>query len=205
MKESNKNSNLTWHEGKVTYEDRCRVLKQRGLVVWFTGLPGSGKSTIAVEVEKELNRQGKAVYRLDGDNIRHGLNCDLGFSEADRNENIRRVAEVAALFKDAGLIVLVAFISPYKKMREFARERVGKESFIEVYVKADIGTCAGRDPKGMYEKAIKGEIKDFTGVSSPYEEPEKPEVVVDTRVLSVDASVKLVLDAIWHILRLDKI
>ncbi|WP_156801238.1 adenylyl-sulfate kinase [Halobacteroides halobius] len=188
--------NITWHEGEVTYQDRCAVLDQPGLVIWFTGLSGSGKSTIAVEVEKQLVAQKKAVYRLDGDNVRHGLNSDLGFTPEDRNENIRRIAEVAALFKDAGLITLASFISPYQESRAFARERAGRDNFIEVYVKADVKTCADRDPKGLYEQAKKGEIDNFTGISAPYEEPVDPEVVVDTRELSLEEAVNQVLAAI---------
>lgn len=188
--------NIVWHEGKVTYEERCQVLGQRGLVVWFTGLSGSGKSTIAVELEKELLKRNKVVYRLDGDNIRFGLNSDLGFSEKDRNENIRRITEVAELFRHAGLIVLVSFISPYRKMRELARERIGQDNFLEVYVKADIATCALRDPKGLYAKAEAGEIKNFTGISDVYEEPEIPDLVLDTTHLTVEESVKVLLDKI---------
>mgnify|MGYP006287531243 CR=1 FL=1 len=188
--------NIIYHKGKVEYEDRCRVLNQKGLVVWFTGLSGSGKSTIAVEVEKRLNEMDKAVYRLDGDNTRLGLNSDLGFSKEDRDENIRRVAEVAALFKDAGIITLASFISPFKKMRDFARERAGENGFIEVYIKADIETCKGRDPKGLYKKAMNGEIQNFTGVNSPYEEPENPELVIDTGKISINDSAKLVVDFI---------
>ncbi|WP_408955679.1 adenylyl-sulfate kinase [Natroniella sp. ANB-PHB2] len=190
-------SNIVWHEGKVSYQDRCKNLGQEGLVIWFTGLFASGKSTIAVELEKELIKLGKAVYRLDGDNVRHGLNYDLGFSKEDRDENIRRIAEVAALFKDAGLIVLVSFISPYKNIRDFAREKAGgKHNFIEVYVKADIDTCAKRDPKGLYQKDKKGEIDNFTGISAPYEEPKNPELVIDTTKLSVKESIKQILNLI---------
>lgn len=188
--------NIVWHEGKVSYEERCRNLGQRGLVAWFTGLSGSGKSTIAVELEKELLRLNKAVYRLDGDNIRFGLNSDLGFSEQDRDENIRRIIEVAALFQDAGLIVLVCFISPYLKMREFAREKIGRDHFLEVYVKADIETCKERDPKGLYAKALKGEIQNFTGISDVYEEPERPDVILDTDILPVGESVGQLLERI---------
>ncbi|TDX50981.1 adenylyl-sulfate kinase [Orenia marismortui] len=194
MEESKKN--IVWHEGKVSYEDRCDNLDQEGLVVWFTGLSGAGKSTVAVEVEKELIKLGKAVYRLDGDNVRHGLNSDLGFTAEDRNENIRRIAEVAALFKDAGLITLASFISPYQEIRNFARERAGEDNFIEVYVKADVDTCAERDPKGLYEKAKSGEIKNFTGISAPYEVPENAELIIDTTKLSVADSVKKVLGVI---------
>lgn len=192
-KNCTKSTNVVWSSGKVTYGDRCKNLGQQGLVLWFTGLSGSGKSTIAIEVEKELIKRGRAVYRLDGDNIRHGLNSDLGFSEEDRNENIRRIAEVAALFKDAGIITLVSFISPYRKMREFAREKIGQNSFIEIYVKANVETCAKRDPKGLYMKAKKGEIEKFTGISSPYEEPENPEIIINTEKLSVLESVEYIL------------
>lgn len=192
------NKNITWHSGKVSYDDRCNKLGQNGVVVWFTGLSGAGKSTIAVELEKKLIKKGKIVYRLDGDNMRHGLNSDLGFTAEDRDENIRRIAEVAALFKDAGLIVLAAFISPYEKMREFAKEKTGDNSFIEVYVKADVQTCAKRDPKGLYEKAIKGEIDNFTGISAPYEAPKNPDLVVDTTKLSVEEAVNKVMEKILN-------
>lgn len=188
--------NLTKHEGKVSYEDRCHNMKQPGLVIWFTGLSGSGKSTIAVELERWLFERKKAVYRLDGDNIRYGLNNDLGFSETDRFENLRRITEVAALIKDAGLIVLVSSISPYRQMREFARQKVGEDSFVEVYVKATVETCAIRDPKGLYDKAKKGEIKDFTGISAPYEEPLSPEIIINTDQLTINESV----DMVWEYL-----
>lgn len=193
------NSNIVWHKGKVEYEERCENLKQKGLVLWFTGLSGSGKSTIAVEVEKQLYEKGYATYLLDGDNIRHGLNSNLGFSDEDREENLRRIREVAALFKDAGLITLVSFISPFRKSREDARQLIGEENFIEIYIKADIETCSKRDPKGLYEKALKGEIPEFTGISSPYEEPENPEILVDTRVLSIDESVARIVERIIEI------
>ncbi len=172
------------------------MLDQSGLVVWFTGLSASGKSTIAVEVEKQLNQRGLATYRLDGDNVRHGLNSDLGFSPEDRKENIRRIAEVAALFKEAAVITLASFISPYQESRDFARQRAGDDNFIEVYVKADVETCAQRDPKGLYEKAKQGEIENFTGVSAPYEEPEDPELVIDTVELSLEESVEKVVEEI---------
>ncbi len=189
-----KSDNVVWHSGQVTYEDRCALLNQKGVVLWFTGLSGSGKSTIAVEVERRLTAAGKLTYRLDGDNVRHGLNADLGFSAEDRDENIRRIAETAVLFKDAGLITLVSFISPFRKMRQFARERAGKEHFIEIYVKADVETCASRDPKGLYKKAQKGEIQDFTGVSSPYEVPQQAEIVIDTARSSVEACAEQVIE-----------
>jgi len=188
-------NNITYHEGKVTKADRCRVLGQKGLVVWLTGLSGSGKSTIAVEAEKILNSMGKAVYRLDGDNIRFGLNSDLGFSEKDRYENIRRISEVCALFQDAGLIVIASFISPLVKMRQMAREKAGKD-FMEVYVKADVETCMKRDPKGLYKKALNGEIQDFTGISSPYEAPVNPELILDTQNNPLDECVRRLVDKI---------
>ena len=184
-----KSENITYHGGKVTRDERFSALGQRGLIVWLTGLSASGKSTIAVEVEKVLVHMGMAVYRLDGDNVRFGLNSDLGFSEADRFENIRRIAEVCALFQDAGMIVLASFISPLKKMRDTAREKA-PDAFLEVYVKADVAACAKRDPKGLYEKAFKGEIKDFTGVSAPYEEPENPELILDTEKNSLSECVQ---------------
>lgn len=188
--------NVVWQLGKVSYEERCRYLKQRGLVIWFTGLSGAGKSTIAVELEKELLSHGRAAYRLDGDNIRMGLNSDLGFSESDRNENIRRTAEVAALFQDAGLIVLVAFISPYREMREKARTTIGSEHFSEIYVKADLETCEKRDTKGFYRKARLGQIENFTGISDVYEEPEKPDLILDTESMTVEEAVQQVLKVI---------
>jgi adenylylsulfate kinase len=195
-------NNLTWRDGQVTHADRCRLLGQKGLVVWFTGLSAAGKSTIAMAVERELLQQGRAIYLLDGDNLRHGLNSDLGFSEADRNENVRRTAEVATLLRDAGLIVLVALISPYRKMREFARERVGSDTFIEVYVKADLATCRERDPKGLYQKAFNGELPLFTGVSDPYETPPQPELVLDTTQLSVPEATEIVVKYLCNLLPL---
>lgn len=188
--------NLVWHKGKVEYEDRCKLIKQKGLVIWLTGLSGSGKSTIAVELEKELTKAGKLVYRLDGDNIRQGLCSDLGFLEEDRNENIRRITEVAQLFKDAGIITLVSFISPLESMRKTAKDKIGEDAFVEVYVNASVETCIKRDPKGMYKKAIDGQIKDFTGISAVYEIPENPEVVIDTEHLTVDESISAILEKI---------
>jgi adenylylsulfate kinase len=191
-------AHLTWHQGKVNYPDRCALLGQHGLVVWFTGLSGSGKSTLAVEVEKELIGQGRLAYRLDGDNIRHGLNSDLGFTESNRNENIRRIAEVAALFKDAGIITLVAFISPFRQMREFARQRCGGSSFLEVFLNADLETLKTRDVKGLYARALIGELPDFTGVSAPYEPPEAPDLKIDTGKVPVQKAVAMILDKINH-------
>lgn len=188
--------NLVWQNGKVKYEDRCKLINQKGLVIWFTGMSGSGKSTIAVELENELAQIGKLVYRLDGDNIRHGLCSDLGFSEEDRNENIRRITEVANLFKDSGVITLVSFISPLRSMRKLAKDKIGNDNFVEVYVKASVETCIKRDPKGMYKKAIAGEIENFTGISATYENPENPDIVVDTENLTIDESVKIIMDYI---------
>ncbi len=188
----NKNENIVWHNNKVSYENRCDVLGQKGVVVWFTGLSGSGKSTVAVELEKMLNEAGKAVYLLDGDNIRCGINSDLGFSDEDRNENIRRISEIAALFQDAGMITLVSFISPFRKMRQFARERAGEGNFIEVYVNTDFETCMERDPKGLYKK----QIKNFTGKDSSYEEPLNPEIVLDTVKYSPEECAKQVYELV---------
>ncbi|MFW5790248.1 MAG: adenylyl-sulfate kinase [Bacillota bacterium] len=188
--------NLFKVEGEVSFKDRCKNLGQLGQVIWFTGLSGSGKSTLAVNLEKELINQGKAVYRLDGDNIRTGLNSDLGFSAEDRTENIRRIAEVARLFKDAGIITLASFISPYEKDRQEARKIIGSEYFTEVYVKAKLDTCIDRDPKGLYKKAKKGEIDNFTGISAPYEEPENPDMIIDTDMLSLEESVNKLIKII---------
>ncbi len=167
--------------------------RHKGGVLWLTGLSGAGKSTLAIEVERALFGVGYHVYVLDGDNLRHGLNSNLGFSHEDRTENIRRVGEVAALFADAGFICISAFISPYRADREKARKAAGP-GFHEIYVKADIATCERRDPKGLYERARRGEIPDFTGISAPYEVPEVPELTVDTMAFSVEESVGQVLD-----------
>ena len=168
MKEQ-KATNIVWHDHKVERVEREHLLKQKGVVLWFTGLSGSGKSTIANELSYKLHKMGKLSYILDGDNIRHGLNKDLGFSPEDRKENIRRISEVASLFADAGFITITAFISPYRVDRDFCRGLAGEGRFIEIYAKASLDTCEKRDPKGMYKKAIAGKIKEFTVVSSPYE------------------------------------
>ena len=184
-----KSTNITWHASHVVRADRERLLGQRGCTVWLTGLSGSGKSTIAVAAERELVRRGRLAYVLDGDNVRHGLNKNLGFSPADRTENIRRIGEVSKLFTDAGVIVLTSFISPYRSDRDGVRALMGEGDFIEVYVAASLETCEGRDVKGLYEKARKGEIKEFTGISAPYEEPAKPELRIDTNAQTVEQSV----------------
>ncbi len=182
------------HKHKVTREDRSRIKGHKPFALWFTGLSGSGKSTLANEVEYILNKKYRVhTYLLDGDNIRKGLNRDLGFSQRDREENIRRISEVVRLFVDAGLVVLTAFISPYRKDRAFARSLLNEGEFIEIYVKAPLEVCESRDPKGLYKKARAGEIKQFTGIDDPYEEPENPEIVVGTDKLSVEESVDVIL------------
>ncbi len=192
MKEQ-KATNITWHEHKVSREEREKLLGQKGVILWFTGLSGSGKSTVANEVSHRLHQMGKLNYILDGDNIRHGLNKDLGFSPEDRAENIRRISEVANLFADAGVITITAFISPYRKDRDFCRSLAGDGRFIEIYVKASLETCEKRDPKGLYKKARAGEIKEFTGISAPYEEPLNPEIILDSDNLSIEEEVEKVL------------
>jgi adenylyl-sulfate kinase len=187
------NRNIVWQQTKVTREDRERVLGQRGRVVWFTGLSGSGKSTLAAEVERELNQLGRAVYLLDGDNLRFGLCSDLGFTADGRRENIRRIGEVSRLFADAGIIVLAAFISPYRKDRQCLREKLDDDQFIEVHVSTPLEVCEERDVKGLYEKARKGEIEHFTGISAPYEEPVDPEVRVDTSEIPLEKATELVI------------
>jgi adenylylsulfate kinase len=172
--------NITWHGGQIGRREREQLLGQRGATVWLTGLSGSGKSTIAVAAEAELVKRGKLAYVLDGDNVRHGLNKNLGFSPADRTENIRRIAEVAKLFTDCGVLAFTSFISPYRADRAAARALFAGGDFIEVYVAADVATCEGRDPKGLYKQARAGKIPEFTGISAPYEAPEKPELVLDT-------------------------
>jgi len=188
-----KSKNITWHELGISKQDREKKNRHKGVVVWLTGLPSSGKSTIAIELQALLFELGCNVYVLDGDNIRHGLNKDLGFSPEDREENIRRIGEVAKLFADAGFIIITSFISPYKRDRKRAREIVGEGNFVEVFVNADISICEARDTKGLYKKARLGEIKEFTGVSAPYERPQNPEVVVDTKNQTREESAKDIL------------
>jgi len=188
-----KSTNITWHASEVGRADREKLLGQKGATVWLTGLSGSGKSTIAVAAEQALIQNGRMAYVLDGDNIRHGLNSNLGFSPEDRTENIRRIGEVAKLFTDAGIIVFSSFISPYRADRDAVREIMGPGDFIEVHVEATVETCEGRDVKGLYKKARAGEIPEFTGISAPYEAPEKPELVVDTNSQSVEESVAAVV------------
>ena len=175
-----KSKNIVWHHATITREDRENLFSQKGIVIWFTGLSGSGKSTLANEVEVQLFERGCHTYILDGDNIRHGLNKDLGFSPKDREENIRRIGEVAHLFSQAGIIVMTAFISPYRADRDIARKLNKEGEFIEVYCRCSLDECERRDTKGLYKKARAGQIPEFTGISAPYEEPEKPELILDT-------------------------
>ena len=188
-----KATNITWHAAAVTAEDREKLLNQKGCVIWFTGLSGSGKSTLANAVGQVLHQQQHHTYVLDGDNVRHGLNKNLGFSPADREENIRRIGEVAKLFADAGTIVLTAFISPYRTDRDQARALIADGRFVEVFVDCPLEVCEERDTKGLYKKARTGEIKEFTGISAPYEPPLNPEVTVNTAALSIEECAQAVV------------
>ncbi|MFQ5965104.1 MAG: adenylyl-sulfate kinase [Candidatus Scalinduaceae bacterium] len=189
-----KATNIKWHHGKITKEDRRKLMKQRGVTIWLTGLSGSGKSTIAVELEHALVENKHQAYILDGDNIRHGLNKNLGFSPEDRSENIRRIGEVAKLFTDANILTITAFISPYKEDRDNARALQKEGEFIEVYVKCPLDVCEQRDTKGLYKKARAGEVKEFTGISAPYEEPSDPELTIDSSELSIEESTRAILN-----------
>ena len=186
--------NIVWHPNKVNRKDREKIKNQKGVVLWFTGLSGSGKSTIANELEYKLNQMGYHTYLLDGDNIRHGLNKDLGFNEEDRSENIRRISEVAKLFVDAGIITITAFISPFIKDRKKAKNIIGNNDFIEVFIDTPFEECARRDPKGLYKKALRGEIKNFTGIDSPYEKPINPDIYIDTIKNDIISSVDLIIN-----------
>jgi adenylylsulfate kinase (apsK) len=186
-------TNLTWHQSQVSKTERAQLKHQRPCVIWFTGLSGAGKSTLANALECALHARGRHSYLLDGDNVRHGLNRDLGFSDSDRVENIRRIAEVAKLFVDAGLIVMTAFISPFRADRQLARDLVAAGEFIEVHVATPLAVCEERDPKGLYRKARAGQIPNFTGIDSAYEEPLAPELVVDTAANDLAGCVELVL------------
>lgn len=189
-------TNITWHRGKVSREERADKLEQNAATVWLTGLSASGKSTLAFELERRLLDLGCVAYVLDGDNVRHGLSRDLGFSHEDRSENIRRIAEVAKLFNDAGIVLITAFISPYRADRDLARGIVGTERFVEAYLSADIAVCESRDPKGLYRKARTGQLAGFTGVSAPYEPPLNAEITIDTGELSIDRSLDRMLDVV---------
>ena len=188
-----KNSNLIYHQASVTRQRRNNLNKHRSIVLWFTGLSGSGKSTLAHALEEKLFQKGLRTFVLDGDNVRHGLNSNLDFSEADRTENIRRISEVSKLMIEAGLIVMTAFISPFKKDRNEARSLISNDHFIEIFCKASLETCEERDVKGLYKLARAGEIKNYTGIDSPYEIPENPELIINTDKETLDYSVTKIL------------
>ncbi|ARN74958.1 adenylyl-sulfate kinase [Oceanicoccus sagamiensis] len=190
-----KATNVHWHEGEVTREDRNKILKQKGATLWFTGLSGSGKSTVAVALEQALAAKAKLTYRLDGDNIRLGINKNLGFSAEDRTENIRRIGEISKLFVDVGVITLSSFVSPYRADRDLVRElhEAAGMQFIEVFVDVPLDVAESRDPKGLYKKARAGEIPNFTGISDPYEEPLNAEVVLNSHEMSLEEEVNVLL------------
>jgi len=188
-----KSQNITWHHAIITKEDRERLLGQKGITLWFTGLSCSGKSTLAIEVEKKLYERGHLTYILDGDNIRHGLNKNLGFSPEDREENIRRIGEVAHLFRQAGIINMTAFISPYRADRKKARDLSKEDEFIEIFCRCSLDTCEKRDRKGLYKKAKAGEVPEFTGISAPYEEPENPEITIETDKETIEEGVNKII------------
>lgn len=191
-----KATNVTWQDGEVTREDRYQILRQKGATIWFTGLSGSGKSTIAVALENALFQQGKLSYRLDGDNVRLGINKNLGFSEEDRTENIRRIGEISKLFGDAGTIALSSFISPYRADRDEVRRlhEATNLKFVEVFVDCSLEVAEDRDPKGLYKKARAGEIKNFTGIDDPYEAPEKPEIHLNTDRMTLEEEVSTIIN-----------
>src|SRR5258706_96885 len=191
--EETKSTNVQWHEGTVTREARHRLLKQKGATLWLTGLSGSGKSTVACALEQALMDRGHLAYRLDGDNIRMGINKNLGFSAEDRAENIRRIGEISKLFTDAGVIAITSFISPYKKDRDAVRASMKPGEFVEVYINVSLAGAEKRDPKGLYKKARAGEIKGFTGIDDPYEAPEKAEIVIDTEKMDARAAAQQIL------------
>ena len=197
MQKETKSENITWQQGSIDLAQRETLLGQKGCVLWLTGLSGSGKSTIANVLEEKLVRRGRLAYILDGDNLRHGLNKDLGFSADDRTENIRRVGEVAALFAHAGVITITAFISPYRDGRAAARQMVGDAGFLEIFLDTPLTECEKRDPKGLYRKARKGEISDFTGIDAPYESPEKPEISLQTHQMDPIQCADFILDELY--------
>lgn len=190
-----KATNVHWHDGEISSQDRGKLLGQKGATIWFTGLSGSGKSTVAVALESALFARGKLSYRLDGDNIRLGINKNLGFSEEDRAENIRRIGEISKLFVDTGVITLSSFVSPYRRDRDLVRELhdAGGMTFIEVFVDVPLSVAEDRDPKGLYKKARAGEIKNFTGIDDPYEAPENPEIVLNSHEMSLEEEVDVLL------------
>ena len=188
-----KSSNVIYHHASVTRQRRNKLNEHRSVVLWFTGLSGSGKSTLAHALEEKLYQKGCRTFVLDGDNVRHGLNSNLDFSESGRTENIRRISEVSKLMLESGLIVMTAFISPFNKDRSEARKLISSDDFIEIYCKASLDTCETRDIKGLYKRARAGEIKNYTGIDSPYEAPENPELIIDTDNQSLDESVSTIL------------
>ena len=198
--------NIKFQHFALTQIERANIKHQNPMCLWMTGLSGAGKSTLANALEQELNKKGKHTYILDGDNLRHGLNSDLGFSDADRNENVRRAAEAAQLMVDAGLIVIVGLISPFKKERDWARSLFKTNQFKEIHISTSLQECEQRDTKGLYKKARRGEVKDFTGIDSPYEAPENPDVMVDTQNKTVEECVHMILqkvglvwvDGVWN-------
>lgn len=196
-----KSQNITSHISKVSILERAAIQGQNAVTIWLTGLSASGKSTLAFELERRLHDLGHPSYVLDGDNIRHGLCRDLGFSPENRKENIRRIAEVARLFNEAGLVTITAFISPYREDRAVARDILGPDRFVEIHVAADIAVCEYRDPRGLYRRARAGEILDFTGISAPYEAPKNPAMRIDTGVLSIEQSLVHLLDTVLPLLR----
>ena len=189
-----KSSNVIYHQASVTRQRRNKLNNHRSIVLWFTGLSGSGKSTLAHALEEKLFQKGCRTFVLDGDNVRHGLNSNLDFSEAGRTENIRRISEVSKLMLESGLIVMTAFISPINKDRDEARQLISSDDFIEIYCKASLETCESRDVKGLYKRARAGEIKNYTGIDSPYESPENPELIIDTDNHSLGESVSIILN-----------
>ena len=190
------NKNIKFQHFSLTQTERADIKQQTPMCLWMTGLSGAGKSTLANILEQELRKMGKHTYILDGDNLRHGLNSDLGFSDADRNENVRRAGEVAKLMVDAGLIVIVGLISPFKKERDWARSLFKENQFKEVYISTTLSLCEQRDVKGLYEKARRGEVKDFTGIDSPYEVPDNPEFIIDTHNKTVEECVQIILQEV---------
>jgi adenylylsulfate kinase len=195
---NNESNNVTWFDGYITRAERETLHGHKGAVVWFTGLSASGKSTIAHYLEKMLHRRGCSTYSFDGDNVRHGLCRDLGFSPGDRKENIRRIGEMVRLFVEGGIIAITAFISPYKADREMVRKLVGEERFFEVYVECPVDICALRDPKGLYQRARAGLIKEFTGISAPYEVPDNPSLVIRSDVITPVEAAEEILDLLGH-------
>lgn len=188
-----KSKHITWHPSVISKKERQQLQGHQSMVLWFTGLSGSGKSTLCTTIEKKLYDSRISTYILDGDNVRHGINGNLGFSPEDRAENSRRVGEISKLFVDAGIVILTAFISPYQRDRDHARKLLGSHEFIEIYVKCSVEECERRDPKGLYEKARAGEIRNFTGISAPYEPPVDPEIIIDNENQSIEESANQVI------------